>query len=119
VQLSNRELGNIGEDIATQFLQDLGYQILDRNFRSGRTEIDIIASNSRTLVFCEVKTRRSRSHGFPSEAITAIKLEHIRSAALGWLACHKVRYIGIRFDAVSVFYSSKSNYEITHLKGIE
>ncbi len=55
----NIELGKIGEDIAAVYLQDLGYEILDRNWRFKRVELDIVAHLDSTLVFCEVKTRRS------------------------------------------------------------
>lgn len=118
MQLTNRELGQIGEDLAANFLQGIGFVILDRNFRANRVELDIIARDKNTLVFCEVKTRRSMSHGYPAEAITALKLEHIRSAALGWMASHRMRFSGIRFDAVSVIYGSDGTSQITHLKGI-
>lgn len=118
MQLTNRELGQIGEDLAADFLQSLNYAILDRNFRANRVELDIVARDKNTLVFCEVKTRRSTSHGYPAEAITALKLDHIRSAALGWMAAHRMRYSGIRFDAVSVIYGSDGSSQISHLKGI-
>ena len=118
MQLTNRELGQIGEDLASSYLQDVGYIILDRNFRANRVELDIIARDKNTLVFCEVKTRRSTSHGYPAEAITSLKLEHIRSAALGWMSSHRMRYSGIRFDAVSVLYSADGSSKISHIKGI-
>lgn len=118
MQLSNRELGQIGEDLAANFLQGSGYVILDRNFRANRVELDIVARDKNTLVFCEVKTRRSASHGYPAEAITALKLDHIRSAALGWMAAHRMRYSGIRFDAVSVMYCADGTSQISHIRGI-
>ena len=59
MHLKNIELGKIGEDIASVYLQDLGYEILDRNWRFKRVELDIVAHLDSTLVFCEVKTRRS------------------------------------------------------------
>jgi len=119
VHLKNSELGKIGEDIATIYLQDLGYKILGRNWRFKRVELDIIAQKDSTLVFCEVKTRRSISHGVPSDAITPLKLQHIRTAALHWLSNNQPRHQGIRFDAISVIYCIGHPTTIDHIKGIE
>jgi putative endonuclease len=118
VHLNNSELGKIGEDIATIYLQDLGYEILERNFRFKRVELDIVAQSGSTLVFCEVKTRRSVSHGVPSDAITPIKLQHIRTAALHWLTNNQSRHQGIRFDAISVIHCDGQPTTISHIKGI-
>lgn len=119
MHLKNSELGKIGEDIATIYLQDMGYEILGRNWRFKRVELDIIAQKDSTLVFCEVKTRRSNSHEIPSDAITPIKLQHIRTAALHWLSNHQSRHQGIRFDAISVIYCLGHPATIDHIKGIE
>ena len=115
----NIELGKIGEDIAAEYLNDLGYKILDRNWRFERVELDIVAQVGSTLVFCEVKTRRSNSHGIPSDAITPIKLQHIRKAALHWLTNNQSRHAGIRFDAISVIHCAGQPTTISHIKGIE
>jgi putative endonuclease len=119
VNLTNNELGKIGEDIATAYLQDKGYEILVRNWRFERVELDIVARKDSILVFCEVKTRRSVSHGIPSDAITPIKLQHIRTAALHWLTNNQSRHKGIRFDAISVIHCAGQPTTISHIKGIE
>jgi len=118
VHLTNNELGKIGEDIATVYLQDMGYEILVRNWRFERVELDIVARKDSILVFCEVKTRRSVSHGIPSDAITPIKLQHIRTAALHWLTNNQSRHKGIRFDAISVIHCAGQPTTISHIKGI-
>jgi len=119
VHLTNSELGKIGEDIATVYLQEMGYEILVRNWRFERVELDIVARKDSILVFCEVKTRRSVSHGIPSDAITPIKLQHIRTAALHWLTNNQSRHKGIRFDAISVIHCAGQPTTISHIKGIE
>jgi putative endonuclease len=119
VHLTNNELGKIGEDIATVYLQDMGYEILVRNWRFERVELDIVARKDSILVFCEVKTRRSVSHGVPSDAITPIKLQHIRTAALHWLTNNQSRHKGIRFDAISVIHCAGQPTTISHIMGIE
>jgi len=118
VHLTNNELGKIGEDIATVYLQEMGYEILVRNWRFERVELDIVARKDSILVFCEVKTRRSVSHGIPSDAITPIKLQHIRTAALHWLTNNQSRHKGIRFDAISVIHCAGQPTTISHIKGI-
>lgn len=119
MHLTNSELGKLGEDIAAGYLQDLGYEILVRNWRFNRVELDIVARKDSILVFCEVKTRRSVSHGIPSDAITPLKLQHIRTAALHWLSNNQSRHQGIRFDAISVIYCAGQPTAISHIKGIE
>ena len=119
MHLTNNELGKIGEDIATVYLQDMGYEILVRNWRFERVELDIVARKDSILVFCEVKTRRSVSHGVPSDAITPIKLQHIRTAALHWLTNNQSRHKGIRFDVISVIHCAGQPTTISHIKGIE
>lgn len=119
MHLNNIELGKLGEDIATVYLKDLGYEILIRNWRFNRVELDIVARIDSTLIFCEVKTRRSTSYGNPSDAITPLKLQHIRTAALHWLSNNPSRHQGIRFDAISVIYSGGKPTTINHIKGIE
>lgn len=117
--MTNQQLGQVGEDIAANFLSECGFAILDRNWRSKRGEIDIVARDGGTLVFCEVKTRRSLAHGFPSEAVTKRKLESFRSSALDWLANHKIRSSGMRFDVISILYCADGTSTINHARGID
>ena len=119
MRLSNQELGQIGEDLATLYLRNSGFVILDRNFRSHRVELDIVAREKNTLVFCEVKTRRTLNYGLPIEAITSIKLEHIRSAALAWLGLHRIRASGMRFDAIGILYHSDRTHTVSHIRGVD
>jgi len=119
VAMSNKELGQIGEDLAVEYLRANEYVILDRNWRSSLSELDIVARHNRTLVFCEVKTRRSENFGLPAEAVTAAKREHLRNGALAWLAAHQIRYSGMRFDVVGVMYQSAVQHSITHVQGID
>ncbi len=119
MQLSNRELGALGEQAATDYLIRQGYVILSRNWRGKRVELDIVALDGNTLVFCEVKTRRSNVRGLPAEAVTAAKFENIRSAALMWIGAHKPRCSGLRFDVVSVMWTRGEVTSLSHLKGIE
>lgn len=119
MQLSNRELGALGEQAATDYLIKNGYVILSRNWRGKRVELDIVALDGSTLVFCEVKTRRSNARGLPAESVTPAKFENIRSAALMWIGAHKPHSSGLRFDVVSVMWTNGHVASLSHLKGIE
>lgn len=65
--------GRIGEIKAARYLKKQGMKILERNFRSLRGEVDIVAEDGDTLVFVEVKSRSSETYGQPAEAVTAFK----------------------------------------------
>jgi putative endonuclease len=117
--VSHQKLGQIGEDLAVAYLRDSGFVILDRNFRAHRVELDIVAREKNTLVFCEVKTRRTLQQGSPLEAITPVKMEHLRSAALGWLSAHHFRFGGMRFDAIGILIGADSRPDISHIRGFD
>jgi len=119
MRLSNQQLGRIGEDLAAAYLRKSGFVILDRNYRAHRVELDIVAREKSTLVFCEVKTRRTLNQGLPIEAITPIKLEHIRSAALAWLGAHRIRIGGMRFDAIGILYTPDGTHSVSHIRGVD
>jgi len=101
------KLGRAGEVMAADLYRRAGFRILDRNFRHGREEIDIVAARGSLIVFCEVKTRRSEEWGAPSEAVDPRKQAVLRRVAGAWLSScrEKVRTRGpieVRFDVVSV-----------------
>jgi putative endonuclease len=99
---SNKEEGNRGEQIAKEYLKRLGFEILEMNFRFGHGEIDIIAKDCDTLVFCEVKMRKSDEYGDPEYAITSNKQKQIRKIAQGYLYEHEIKDQDCRFDVVAV-----------------
>lgn len=76
--------------------------MVDRNHRCQAGEIDIVATNDRVLVFCEVKTRRSAHWGEPSEAVGYKKQQRIRRLAAAWLDEKGGCRLPIRFDVVSI-----------------
>jgi len=114
----------LGEDKACNFLQKSGFKIIERNFRKGYGEIDIIAIDSsdlqeKVVVFVEVKTRKSNSFGSPFEAITPWKLKSLIRAAQFYKLIHLDLPGSMRIDAVSVVLSSNNQIEnIEHVKNI-
>lgn len=79
--MKRRETGMLGEVIARDFLEKNGYHVIETNYRCPGGEIDIIARQEETLVFIEVRTKRSNQFGSPEESITPTKMEHLRAAA--------------------------------------
>lgn len=100
--MSARALGARGEAIAAAWLEEHGYRVLDRNFRTRFGEIDLIARQGRELVFIEVKTRRGRRFGTPAEAVDARKRRCWMLAAEVYLARRGRPGVPFRFDFVGV-----------------
>ena len=99
---ARQKRGADGEARVTRWLERQGYQILARNVRVGRLEIDVIAIRNRLIVFCEVRTRRREAIVAAVETITDVKIARLRRAALIWLADHPIDHEGIRFDVAAV-----------------
>ena len=86
--MNKNGLGNLGEDYACEVLEGLGYEVLDRNFRSRFGEIDIIARKDGFLCFVEVKTRSEGSMGRPVESVTRSKQQKIIKTTEYYIVCH-------------------------------
>ncbi len=120
---SRAQIGSIGEQMAVRHLERAGMVVLDRNWRCSagdvRGEIDIVARDGRTLVICEVKTRRGGGAGTPLEAITPRKLAQLRRLAGMWLAESGLGVRHVRLDAVGVSWpDGGGKAQIVHLRGI-
>jgi putative endonuclease len=107
-----RALGELGERLAAQHLERAGYTILATNFRTRYGELDVVAADSRYLVFCEVKTRIAgtrRGPDGPFDAIGPRKRARVRAMAREWLtstdAADRPRRPELRFDAIGVLMS--------------
>ena len=101
-ELSTYQKGKSGEDKAAAYLMLKGYQILERNYRIGQGEIDLVVQRGQTLVFVEVKTRRGKAHGSPLEAVTPHKVKRLSNAAAFYLAQHPQASLSCRFDVVTL-----------------
>lgn len=108
------ETGVKGENFAEKYLRQLGYAILEKNWRSGKHEIDIIARDGDTLVIVEVKTRKSALFGEPEIFVTKSKQKFLVEAANSYLL-QKNLDLEVRFDIISILYS-KNGYRINHIK---
>ena len=114
--MKNISTGKNGEEIAKEYLINNGYKILDTNKHFSRfCEIDIIALDKDTLVFCEVKTRKTNICGHPLEAITKTKYNNIKKGIFFYLK-ENSKYKKFRVDAISILLKPK--LEIKHLKNV-
>ncbi len=111
---TNVKQGIIGEDLAVKYLLSLNYKILERNWRFGRKEIDIIANDKGELVIVEVKLRTADYAGEPYEAVNSRKQNNIIIAAEEYIIDNNLD-IETRFDIVSILLMD-NNYEIDHIK---
>ncbi len=94
-------IGNYAEDAAVDYLRREGFMILERNWRSGQLEIDIIAQRWDTIHFVEVKSRAIGGWSSPEEAIDKRKINALRRGARAYLAYHRIA-LQYQFDMVAV-----------------
>lgn len=113
--MNNKQTGNIGENLAEEYLKNKGYKILERNFSCKQGEIDIIALDKKEIVFVEVKTRTNTKYGLPVEAVNHIKKKHIYNSAKYYVYINNLYNEFIRFDIIEI-YITKNNYKINHIK---
>ena len=112
--VSQKELGEMAEELARQHLKNLGYIILDKNWYYGHLELDIVARDGDELVVVEVKARSGIRYEHPSEAVTSSKIKRIVEAADGYI--QEKEWTGeTRFDVVTVIFF-KQGHELEHFK---
>jgi putative endonuclease len=110
-----QKLGKSGEELAVSFLKKNGFEILERNYRFGHKEIDIIVRDKNTVVFTEVKTGRSKDFGAPEERVNLRKQKSMIEVAQDYIQKNNFRDIDFRFDVIAVSFE-KGNRKIEHIK---
>ena len=113
---NKRRTGSKGEEIACDFLTKLGYKILERNYQFGHGEIDIIAKDCDTLVFVEVKYRKSLEYGQPEYAVTINKQRQVRKTADAYLYSKNISDTSCRVDVIAILHFPNSLPQINHYK---
>lgn len=113
------QLGRLGERLAADHFERLGYRVLARNHRTRWGELDLVVADAGTIVFCEVKTRRAGS-GAPWDSLHRRKRSQVRSMAAAWLndVQDRPRSADLRFDAVGVTLDGQGGLvSLDHLEG--
>lgn len=100
--VDKRALGRVGENKGVDFLEKIGYKILEKNFYARRGEVDIIAEHESDLVFIEVKFRQSNEYGMPQDAIKKYKQRRIVKSALEYIKSNRNSNQNIRFDVLLI-----------------
>lgn len=102
------EIGRAGEDLAYEYLRSKGYEIMRRNYRCKKGEIDIVARLRGTINFIEVKTRTCDRYGHPEESVTKNKERHIVETAKNYIMKNDLSEDDFQFDVITV--------ELSHIK---
>lgn len=98
----NQKLGRWGEDTAAAYLEERGYQVLEKNYRTSYGELDLVCLMDGALVFIEVKTRSSSWSGLPEDGLTPEKIDHLLSAADEYVFTHPEYSPIWRVDLVAI-----------------
>ena len=113
---AHNELGKWGEEMAAEYLQQKGYRIIERDWRSGNRDIDIIAQapDLSTLVFVEVKTRKNEVIMRAADAVNPTKARNIALSANNYI---KMRHIDglLRFDIITIVGTNAQNMKLEHI----
>lgn len=116
---AHNQIGKLGEEIATKILLDKGYKIEQRNWRIGHLEVDIIASDKKTIAFVEVKTRTS-TYGdkIPEESVDMVKRRRLIAAANAYIKYNHIEKTP-RFDIIGIVLDKKNGeiVEKNHMEG--
>lgn len=109
-----QKTGNTGEDYACDLILKKGYKIIERNYRYGHGEIDIVAEDKNALVFIEVKTRKNLEFGLPEYAVTKKKQAQIKKIAAAYLMEREIVDKDCRLDVISILFRGKEAPRIVH-----
>lgn len=114
METEKKKIGNKGEALAEEYLSKKGFQVLEKNYRAGRNEIDLIALDGTKLVFIEVKARKNSNFCEGREAVNRKKQVNIYKVAKAYISKQKISYKEIRFDVVEIY---NDNNTLEHYEG--
>ena len=116
--MNTKRLGDRGEEAAAKFLANKGYKILARQFRTPLGELDLVARDGGTLVFVEVKTRRSLRFGLPSDAVGVTKQRKIIRSSMWYIGAelNNSETPPCRFDVIEIYVPPGGAWHIRHFE---
>ncbi len=112
--MDRQGIGTRGEDAAAAYLERVGMDIIDRNWRNGRGELDIVALDGEALVICEVKTRTTTAQGTPEEAVSPAKQRRLVRLAQAYLSAAGIEDCTVRFDVITIRVLSDDRALLRH-----
>ncbi|MCB5251197.1 MAG: YraN family protein [Candidatus Cloacimonadales bacterium] len=114
---TNKEKGNIGEDLATKYLIEQSYTIIHRNYNTRVGEVDIIARQGNEVAFIEVKYRTKGNEDDAMQSITKSKQKKVIKAALQFIAsCEDAELLCYRFDVIIIIQEKDRHFQLNHYK---
>lgn len=113
--MNSAELGKYGENLAVRYLEKKGHEVLARNYRFGRGEIDIISRFNGIVVITEVKTRNSIALGQPYQSVSRKKQQQLIKLSNAYIRENNIQE-ELRFDVISIIHNRKGT-EINHIEG--
>lgn len=121
-RLSTKQLGDLGEQLAADHLENHGQHVVARNWRCAEGELDLVTLDGNVLAAVEVKTRRSTRYGSPLDAINHHKARRLRKLLMVFVRDHEIRVQSVRIDAVAIVMptagSNQTAPEIAHFRGV-
>jgi putative endonuclease len=115
--IHNQQTGKRGENLAVEFLQEKGYQVIERNWRHHHLELDIIATKEGMLHIVEVKTRYSLQFGWPEQSISKNKMRFLKNAAEAYQFQHK-KWKHLQFNVVAITLEENNVKEFLFLEDV-
>lgn len=112
---AHNELGKWGENKAAEYLERKGYRIIERDWRIGHRDLDIVAIDSGMLVFVEVRTRRNNVFMEPELTVDRKKMRSLMIAANAYIKTHNIDF-DLRFDIITVLGTNDNDYKINHIE---
>lgn len=112
---AHNDLGRWGEQKAAEYLEQKGYRVVERNWRMGHRDLDIVALDDATLVVVEVKTRTNNLFMEPELAVDRKKIRSLSTAANAFVRQHRLS-LSVRFDIVTVVGNEAGNCQINHIE---
>ena len=112
---ARQAFGELGERIAERWLRRSGWRIIQRRFRTGHRDIDLVAERDGTVAFVEVKARRGDRFGQPVEAVNWRKQKELARSARVWIDRHGRPFEAYRFDVIGVLVA-KERVRVRHVE---
>lgn len=110
----HNELGELGEDMAVSFLEKKGYEILERNYRYRKAEVDILATTGDVLAVIEVKTRSSAFFGDPQDFVKPKQIQRLVTAVDAYVTANNLD-VEVRFDIIAIVKTNQK-FDLEHLE---
>lgn len=115
--MERRETGVRGEELAAAYLLGEGFELLHRNWRSGRYELDIVARHAETLHIVEVKSRKAKGLTAPEEAMTRAKFDFLCRAAREYITSFGLD-VDVQFDLVAVEFEPAGSHSLRYFPNV-